>query len=158
MNVRPYAPTDHNTCLELFDSNAPRFFAPEERAEFIEFLEQPPGFYFVIENDAGILIGCGGYDEIKGAGVLTWGMVRQDLHKQGVGRFLLRERITHLQEQYPHLTEIHMNTSQHSVNFFEREGFRATKIKMNGFAPGLHEYHLTLTLERSDSTITTPEH
>ncbi len=58
----------------------------------------------------------------------------------------MRERIEHLKQLLPDSTEIQMNTSQHSVNFFEREGFRATKIKLNGFAPGLHEYYLTLTL------------
>jgi ribosomal protein S18 acetylase RimI-like enzyme len=146
MNLRPYTSTDFEACLAIFDSNVPRFFAPEERAEFIEFLEQPMGVYFVVEDELKALIGCGGYGEIKGIGVLTWGMVRHDLHKQGVGRFLLRERIAHLKAYQPHLREIHMNTSQHSVNFFEREGFRATKVKMNGFAPGLHEYHLKLEI------------
>jgi ribosomal protein S18 acetylase RimI-like enzyme len=146
MNLRPYTATDFDACLAIFDSNVPRFFAPEERAEFIKFLEHPMGAYFVVENELKALIGCGGYGEINGVGMLTWGMVQKELHRQGVGRFLLRERIAHLKAHQPHLREIHMNTSQHSVSFFEREGFRATNVKMNGFAPGSHEYHLRVEI------------
>lgn len=146
MNFRPYTPTDYASCLAIFDSNVPLFFAPEEGAEFIEFLENPLGSYFVLTDEDGGIVGCGGYGEMNRVGVLTWGMIRRDLHKQGLGRLLLRERIEHLKEHQPHIGEIQMNTSQHSVNFFEREGFRATKIKLNGFAPGLHEYHLKLEI------------
>lgn len=146
MNFRPYTPTDCAMCLEIFDSNVPLFFAPEERGDFVEFLENPQGSYFVLSGKDGEIVGCGGYGERRGVGTLTWGMVRRDLHKQGLGRLLLRERIEHLKQYQPHITEIQMNTSQHSVAFFEREGFRATKIKLNGFAPGLHEYHLKLEI------------
>lgn len=145
-HFRPYTPADYEACLAIFDSNVPRFFAPEERAEFTEFLENPMGSYFVLTDEEDTIVACGGYGEIRGIGVLTWGMVRRDLHKQGLGQRLIRERIADLKRTLPHLREIHMNTSQYSVNFFEREGFRATRIKLHGFAPGLHEYHLKLAL------------
>jgi ribosomal protein S18 acetylase RimI-like enzyme len=146
MNFRPYTTPDYEACLHIFDSNVPLFFAPEERTEFAEFLAQPLGSYFVLTDEAGKVVACGGYGDIRGVGVLTWGMVRRDLHKQGLGRLLIRERIEHLKRSRPDITEIRMNTSQHSVNFFEREGFRATRITLNGFAPGLHEYHLRLEI------------
>lgn len=146
MMFRAYRSEDRETCLAIFDSNVPRFFAPEERAEFADFLAHPLGFYFVLTDATDEVVACGGYGEIGESGVLTWGMVRRDLHKQGLGRLLLRERIESLKQTLPHLRDIRMNTSQYSVHFFEREGFRATQIKMNGFAPGLHEYHLSLEL------------
>jgi len=120
--------------------------AQEDRTEFVGFLGDLIGSYFVLTDDAGGVIACGGYGEKNGVGILTWGMVRRDLHKQGLGRLLLRQRVQQLKQHQPHISEIQMNTSHHSVNFFEREGFRATRITMNGFAPGLHEYHLRLEI------------
>ncbi len=146
MQFRPYTPTDEVLCLAIFDSNTPRFFAPHERAEFATFLQNLPCPYFVLEDDEHI-VGCGGVSEKNGVGIMAWGMVAQHQHRHGYGRQLLRDRIAWMKTHMPHLTEIHMNTSQHSVHFFEREGFRATRIIMNGFAPGLHQHDLVLRLQ-----------
>ena len=145
MLFRPYTPDDEVRCLAIFDSNTPPFFDPTERAEFAEYLQTLQDPYFVLEAE-GQMVACGGVAEKDGYGIVTWGMVMRDRHRHGYGRQLLRERIAWMKANLPHVTKVFMNTSQHSVHFFEREGFRATKIIMNGFAPGLHEYRLTLRL------------
>ena len=38
--VRPYEIADRADCLQAFDSNAPRYFLPEERIQFERFLDQ----------------------------------------------------------------------------------------------------------------------
>ena len=48
MHLRPYQPADFEQCLTIFDSNTPPYFAPHERAEFAEFLQQITDPYFVV--------------------------------------------------------------------------------------------------------------
>src|SRR5262249_24938432 len=87
MLYRAYTPPDRDVCLAIFDSNAERYFSPRDRAAFAAFLDDPPGFFGVLCDDDGVVVGCGGVgtrDDGKTA-VLTWGMVRRDRHGQGFG-------------------------------------------------------------------------
>jgi len=72
-------------------------------------------------------------------------MVAGDLHRQGVGRFLLIGRLYEL-SKHPIAKLVFINTSQHSRGFFEREGFVVKAETLDGYAPGLHRYDLELTL------------
>ena len=38
--LRPYSQADRERCLAIFDSNVPRFFAPDERELFATFLDR----------------------------------------------------------------------------------------------------------------------
>ncbi|HWW12495.1 MAG TPA: hypothetical protein VN018_08255, partial [Brevundimonas sp.] len=58
--ARPYAPTDREACLALFDSNTPRFFDPSERPGFERFLDEMCWPYQVIER-GGRIVACGGH-------------------------------------------------------------------------------------------------
>ncbi len=143
---RPYTPADEIACLELFDSNTPRFFGPEERPDFANFLKRLPCPFFVVEAE-GMIIACGGYgsDPKTGKIVLAWGMVRGDLHRQGVGTFLLQERIKMIFQENPS-AQVIIDTSQHSQSFFARFGFQATHTTPNYYAPGLHRIDMELEL------------
>ena len=72
--LRPYLPTDRPTCLAVFDSNLPRFFAESERADFATFLdkvEAEPEPYFVLERDS--VVACGvGYEDSSALICLSW--------------------------------------------------------------------------------------
>ncbi|MCE7987879.1 MAG: GNAT family N-acetyltransferase [Caldilinea sp. CFX5] len=147
MKVRDYQTEDCERCLALFDSNVPRFFAPHERAEFAEFLATSTDPYFVVTDNQGQIIGCGGYylNRERATAGLTWGMVSNHLHRQGIGRFLLLARLRRLSQE-PTITSVFINTSQHSYGFFAKVGFVVEAIVENGFAPGLHEYKMILPL------------
>lgn len=147
MYLRRYQAADLDGCLALFDSNTPTFFAPHERAEFIEFLANTTDPYFVVVDEQGQIIGCGGYYiKCEGAAAgLSWGMVSNRLHRQGVGRFLLLTRLQRICQE-PDVTSIWINTSQHSYGFFEKVGFVVESIVENGFTEGLHEYKMVLSL------------
>ena len=71
---RPYLPADTDTCLDIFDSNTPRFFDPSERDKFARFLIDPVGSYFVVERE-GEILACGGYLVLADPSMaeLTWG-------------------------------------------------------------------------------------
>jgi ribosomal protein S18 acetylase RimI-like enzyme len=145
-SFRPYMPANEAACLQLFDGNTPKFFGVEERAGFGSFLHCVPCPFFVIEAES-MLIACGGYCKESGDDneiVLAWGMVRNDLHRQGVGTFLLQERLKAIFKENP-LAKVIIDTSQHSQNFFARFGFKATKITPNYYAPSLHRVDMEIT-------------
>jgi GNAT superfamily N-acetyltransferase len=142
--IRPYTPSDRATCLALFDSNAPDFFAFHERDEFGSFLDGPEATMLVLEAPSGELIGCGGYyvraENMDGG--LTWGMVARHWHRRGAGRALLLKRLHALQTAGA--SAVTVRTSQHSRGFFEREGFKEVRVVPDGFAPGIDMVELRL--------------
>ena len=147
MNLRSYQTADDDGCLAVFDSNVPKFFAPHERAAFAAFLATSTDPYFVVVDDLGQVIGCGGYyvNHERAAAGLTWGMVNRGLHRQGIGRFLLLARLQRIGQE-PNVTSVLLNTSQHSYGFFAKVGFVVESIVENGFAEGLDEYKMVLQL------------
>ena len=147
MKLRTYQAADYSGCLAVFDSNVPKFFAPHERAEFAVFLAQSSDPYFVVTDEQGQVIGCGGYyiNHARAAAGLTWGMVSRGRHRQGIGRFLLLARLQRIGQE-PAVTSVLINTSQHSYGFFEKMGFVVEAIGENGFAEGLDAYKMVLRL------------
>ncbi|WP_369009964.1 GNAT family N-acetyltransferase [Paenibacillus dendritiformis] len=78
------------------NSNVPDYFAAVERKDFDAYLDDLKGPYFVMEEETGAIVACGGYaaeEEDPTIAVLCWGMVRRDLHRCGFGRQLLAERL-----------------------------------------------------------------
>ncbi len=155
LGFRPYIVGDKETCMEIFMSNVPRYFGIEEADDFHRFLDAPVCDFFVVTQDDKI-VACGGhgYHDKKEAFILSWGMVRSDLHKHGLGRFLLAER---LKKIYSDSGEsfVKIETSQHSRGFFERFGFVVTNIIENYFAPGIDrvDMELLLTAEQYQSLL-----
>jgi len=132
--------------LKLFEGNTPQFFGVEERPLFEDFLKRRPCPFFVVEAEE-LVIACGGYGQEPDGGeiVLAWGMVRHDLHRQGVGTFLLLERLKTIFKENP-CAKVTIDTSQHSQSFFARFGFQAKKLTENYYAPGLHRVDMELEL------------
>jgi hypothetical protein len=85
MDFRPIQETDFTAFIKVFDSNTPKYFASFERANFTAHLQEAT-HYFVLEQ-AGQIVAYGGLEEIKSQiWVLCWGIVRQDLHRQKLGK------------------------------------------------------------------------
>lgn len=75
-----------------------RFFVPTDANDLSYFLDELPGPYYIIE-DAGTVIACGGWAmDNKDTAALTWGMVRRDQHRKGIGRLLLHHRLNAIRE------------------------------------------------------------
>jgi N-acetylglutamate synthase-like GNAT family acetyltransferase len=138
--------------MEAFKSNMPKFFAEHELKDFDDWLEKQPDRktiggneeYFVVELD-GHIIACGGYyyDENSNETRMTWGLVKSDLHHQGIGKTFLEYRIKAVRNQFPE-SVIALDTTQHSYPFFEKLGFKTTKVTDNYYAPELHRYDMVL--------------
>lgn len=153
MGTNQYAPISgrrRSACQELFDSNVPDYFAAVERKDFDAYLDDLKGPYFVMEDETGTIVACGGYaaeEEDPAAAVLCWGMVRRDLHRCGFGRQLLAERLRRIAAE-PQYSLVTIETSQYSRGFFERFGFTAERVVPDGFAPGLDLVEMELDISK----------
>lgn len=152
LTFRPYASADQDRCIEIFVSNTPQFFGPDELKDFRKFLETLPCPYYAVTKDEEI-VACGGYgiDNKKRTVVLAWGMARTDLHKRGLGTFLLVERLKQIYKDFGD-TIVETDTSQHSRGFFERFGFEAGAFTPDYYAPGLHRIDMQLVLNEKHYT------
>lgn len=149
--VRPYASSDRDACLRVFDSNVPHFFRDEERPGFEDFLDDLPGPYFVLVDADGSVLGCGGYALREGSRVadLCWGIVRRERQGEGLGRALTELRVERALEDAS-VAELALETSQHTVGFYERMGFRTLSAEPDAFAPGLDRVRMVRNVPRSE--------
>ncbi len=147
--TRRYTPTDMAACLAIFDSNVPTFFAPEERADFQQFLADAnaAGSPYLVLTRNGAAVASGGLmvDLKERCAVLAWGMVQKILHGQGLGTLLTTARLEMARET-PGIDRLNLATSQHTRGFYEKLGFTVTTITEGGFAPGLDRVDMTLRL------------
>ena len=88
MIYRAYTSADREACLTTFDSNFERDFSAGDRENFETFLAAPGGFFGVLCDDTGTVVGCGGIGlrEDGETAVLTWGMIYAHRHRQGLGK------------------------------------------------------------------------
>ena len=144
---RDFTAADREACLAVFDSNVPDYFHDAERVEFAAFLAALPGPYLVLVDTDGVVVGCGGYARVAGTGRadLCWGMVSNSAHGKGLGRALTQARIDRVLAD-PTVTEVVLNTSQHTVGFYERLGFETVAVIPDGFAPGLDRYDMRMSV------------
>lgn len=149
MIIRPYTIEDKQQCVEVFESNRPKFFDKEELPAFIKWLGvQGEGIdpaysnaekdeYFVIEENKRI-IACAGFYIVKGAkkANLAWGMIHSDFHKKGYGTTLYMFRKDVIRKQWPGYA-ITMGTSQHTYPFYEKMGMKVVASFKDGYGPSL---------------------
>ncbi|MCJ8278135.1 MAG: GNAT family N-acetyltransferase [Bdellovibrionales bacterium] len=142
--IRKYSVSDKEKCIQVFDSNLELFFDVSERKHFLEFLDQPNCEYLVL-LDTGQVVGCGGFHiSHDRVGRLCWGMIDKIHHKNGFGRELSAYRIDVMVKSG--VKKVLMNTSKHSLGFYEKLGFTVTKIIKDGFSKGLDQYDLELII------------
>ena len=143
MILRPYTASDLPACLALFDSNVPTYFHPAERAYFEDALRTPgclpprlrggaePIGWFYVVVDGKDVTGCGGWFLDGDVAALNWGIVRGTLHRKGIGRFLLEERLALIRSDGRART-VRVRTSRPVQGFFERAGFTVARDGMKG--------------------------
>jgi N-acetylglutamate synthase-like GNAT family acetyltransferase len=149
--IRAYQISDKQACLEVFESNVPKYFTQAEIADYDKFLEMIPikveankTFYYVVvfENK---VIGCGGFGDKDNSDIITlaWGLIHQNFHKKGIGKVLLDYRLDQIKEKFPN-QPVYIDTTQYSYGFFEKYGFETIKITNNFYEKGLHRYDMKL--------------
>lgn len=154
--LRAYADDDHAACVTVARSNAPDYVLPDEVEAYAGWLERACGSeasddrcdYLVVEDEAGTVVACGGiaFAETANVATLCWGLVRNDLHRTGLGTLLVQTRLAMARAR--RVDEVLLDTSQHTTAFFARFGFRITSTTTDGYGPGLHRHDMALRLAR----------
>ena len=131
----------------MFDANAALgHFHPSERPNYEDFLHHP-GAYYVLEHE-GAVLGAGGWarEESESMASLCWGLIAPDFQRRGLGRLLTMYRLREI-GKVPGVTMVRLDTSQNSVGFYEKQGFRVVAVKKDGYAPGLDRIEMVKRLE-----------
>lgn len=138
--------------IEIFKSNMPLYFAIEELSLFDKFLDKDAferGPYSIVFNDD-VIVGCGGIALNKPTKytnephvIMTWGMVDNNHHKEGLGKILLLHRIEQAKKEYPGI-KIALGTTQHTYHFFEKYGFKTVFYEKDHWAKDLDLYQMEL--------------
>ncbi|MBD1398520.1 GNAT family N-acetyltransferase [Pontibacter sp. JH31] len=144
--IRPYATTDREALLHILRLNTPRYFAPEEEADFAAYLDEHLEAYFVVEQ-AGQIVGAGGlnyFDDNTWARI-SWDLIHPDFQGQGIGKALTQFRIEEARKQ-PNLRLIQVRTSQLVYPFYQKLGFVLEKVEKDFWAVGFDLYQMNLAL------------
>lgn len=145
--IRKYDKADFSRVLDLLSRNTPAYFAPEETADFREYLHQYPNTYYVaVEGEE--IVGSGGinfgFDEGKKARI-SWDMVHPDWQGKGLGSALLNRRIVEIKKD--RLVEtIEVRTSQLAYEFYGKLGFKLIETAKDFWAPGFDLYRMEMGL------------
>lgn len=145
-DCRPFQPADTRACLQVFDSNVPEFFAPDEREAFRHHLSAIDGqaHRYLLLTCGGRVRACGGISLSGSTARLTWGMVARGWQGRGLGARLLSERLKVL-AGLPAVRRVALSTGTRTVGFYESAGFRLLRVVPDGFAAGLDACEMELS-------------
>ena len=143
ITIRPYAPPDRAACLHLFDTNTPVYFAPNERADYEEFLNNVPAAYYLCTQDDVILAAFGLWTQgIRGR--IQWIMVANDARGTGVGGKMMDYILAAASKANVKIIDI--AASQKSAAFFAHYGAVHQKTTTEGWGPGLDRVDMILEI------------
>ncbi|MGI9260703.1 MAG: GNAT family N-acetyltransferase [Woeseiaceae bacterium] len=144
VTFRPYCSADVDTCLGIFDANCPEFFAPNEREDYLRFLECAPDGYEICEAEGRVLGAFGLFYDGRDAKTLNWILLDPQAHGRGVGSSIM-ERVIQLGRS-AEATIVRIAASQKSAPFFSRFGAQTTSTTTDGWGPGMHRVDMILPL------------
>ena len=149
MNIRPYGKEDRLSCITLFSSNVPLYFAEDELNDFefwlngkdnnvLSYKNTKEEYFFVLEEN-GEILACGGFyiPKLEKRINLVWGMVNANNHHMGHGTALLNYRLKLATSMFLEYF-ITIDTTQLTAGFYEKFNFKSIKTSENYYAPGLH--------------------
>ena len=124
-------------CLGLFDLNCPDFFAPNERQEYQDFLQQADGAYQLgfLQDELVAAFGLGPGTSSDRARI-QWIMVHPARKGQGVGSQMLAHARSRAVAGGAAVVDI--AASHLSAPFFARAGAREVSYQENGWGEGMH--------------------
>ena len=144
MGFRPYRSDDRDACLSIFDANCPTFFAPNERPEYLAFLENVPAGYEVCELHGRIVGAYGLTHHAESRLSLNWIMLDPGSQGIGIGTSVMSRAIALAKASRS--TLINIAASQKSAPFFARFGAVATAHIKEGWGPKMDRVDMELHL------------
>ena len=137
MTLRPYDAADLDSVIEIFRSNIPKYFGPDEESGLRNFLADTRSVdYFVGEIEDDVIAAGGIALNAEDTVSLCWGMIRSDYLGTGLGRKLTEFRIEAARKKFGDRPLV-ISTSQHTRGFYEKFGFHLIHHQPDGFGPGI---------------------
>ena len=142
LEFKDYSMESYNDCIELFDLNCPEFFAPIEKNDYIEFLNQTKEGYVTIHHDS-ILIGAYGVHKTSSESASqSWTLIHPKYQNQGIGRLIMERVFSYLESNQ--LDNLFLSTSQQTEVFFLKFGAIRIDYIENGWDEGLHRIEMKI--------------
>lgn len=143
LNFSNYTSTCFTDCVKLFDENCPKYFAENERQEYIHFLQQNSGDYFVGFYKQSLVAAFGVIMKSKNPRArLSWIMVSRNSQGSGVGRAMMN-RLGEIANN-ANVKTIDIAASHLSEPFFRKFGAEQTGFVIDGWGPGMHRVDMEL--------------
>lgn len=142
IKIRQYKKSDKEPLISILQSSIPRYFAQEEKSDFVEYLDTHIEQYFVAECDA-VVVACGGINYFDDHVKISWDIVHPDYQGKGIGGLLLKYRINRVKEENK-VRKIVVRTSQLVYPFYEKYGFSLVEVKPDYWAVGYDLHTLQL--------------
>jgi len=153
LSYQPYVSASLDGCLKLFDANCPEYFAPNERQDYINFLEASPDAYELCYVSGKLIAAFGVFPEegvinddscATRAASLNWILIDPDMQGSGIGtelmsRALYRARILGAQT-------LKIAASHKSAPFFKKFGAEVIRETHDGWGPGMHRIDMVIEL------------
>jgi len=141
---RDYAESDRSVCLAIFDANCPEFFAPNERDDYLGFLDSDPDGYEVCLIDNRVAGAFGVFAHEKNSVSLNWILLDPDVQGVGVGSKIMARAIEAASSHGAKALAI--AASHKSAPFFERFGAVAQEFTEHGWGPDMHRIDMSLPI------------
>ncbi len=144
MTFRAYTASDRDTCLRLFDALVPEYFAPNERADYEQFLAGVPQTYRLAIRGNDILAAFGFV--IDGTrGRIQWIMTANTARGTGIGGGMMSYVLDAARDAGVRCIDI--AASQKSASFFAHYGATQKKVTIEGWGLGLDRIDMELALD-----------
>ncbi|TQV74255.1 GNAT family N-acetyltransferase [Exilibacterium tricleocarpae] len=142
VTFRPYSPDWKECCLSVFDENCPKFFAPGERLDYEQFLDQEPPGYELCLSDGRVAGAFGLLVSDAGSCRLNWILLSPTAQGMGIGSLLMRRAMESARADG--LACISIAASHLSRGFFSKHGAVAIGEIKDGWGPGMHRVDMEL--------------
>lgn len=140
-----YSADYFENCLELFNQNCPKYFATNERQDYIEFLQTPPPKYKVGLIDEKVVAVFGlDIDKTVNRSRITWIMTLPQTQAKGLGKAMMCYAIEMTKQE--NINAIDIAASHLSAPFFAKFGAKIIKEIPNGWGVDMHRIDMELLL------------
>ncbi len=144
IEFRSYLESDQSACLALFDANCPEFFAPNEREDYLRFLNATPAGYTVCAVPGGVVGAFGVFPQCSDVVSLNWILLDPGSQGMGIGSAIMARVLARARSQVA--VSVQIAASHKSAPFFSRFGAVAESTIEHGWGAGMHRVNMQLKL------------
>lgn len=142
--IEKYSEKYKDSCLAVFDQNSPDFFAPNERIDFLSFLNENPSDYYLLFKDDVLIAGYGLRIIDKCNVRIHWIMVNPLYRGEGLGNSMMQTVIQKIKGSS--VIRILIAASQKSAPFFAKYGAKVISTTKNGWGKGMDKVDMEINL------------